>query len=122
MSTQNRIATAGVPRGAADPVRTGLGVQAIKRAVLDNLTFHLGRMQRLASPHDYYMALAYAVRDRLLQRWMQTHETYANHDVKVACPRPPEDMVGRVRTRRVNAFGHCRRDRRFDHTLFLVAQ
>ncbi len=94
MTTQNRIATAGVPRGAADPVRTGLGVQAIKRAVLDNLTFHLGRMQRLASPHDYYMALAYAVRDRLLQRWMQTHETYANHDVKVACYLSAEFLVG----------------------------
>ena len=94
MTTQNRIGAAGFQRGASDPVRTGLSVQAIKRAVLDNLTFHLGRMQRLATPHDYYMALAYAVRDRLLQRWMQTHEAYAKHEVKVACYLSAEFLVG----------------------------
>ncbi len=94
MTTQNRIAAAGIQRGVSDPVRTGLSVQAIRRAVLDNLTFHLGRMQRFATPHDYYMALAYAVRDRLLQRWMQTHEAYAKHDVKVACYLSAEFLVG----------------------------
>jgi len=91
---ESRIASAVNSRYAADPVRTGLGVEPLKRAVLDNLTFHLGRMLRQAKPHDYYLALAYAVRDRLLQRWMQTHETYANHSIKVACYLSAEFMVG----------------------------
>ena len=52
--------------------RTGLGKEALKRAFLDNLYYVQGKFPALASKHDYYMALAYTVRDRLLRRWIST--------------------------------------------------
>jgi glycogen phosphorylase len=56
--------------------RTGLSVQTLKRAILDNLFYLQGKFPEIATLHDYYMALAYTVRDRLLQRWISTAETY----------------------------------------------
>jgi len=40
------------------------------------------------------MALAYSVRDRMLARWVRTVETYAAHDVKVACYLSAEFLMG----------------------------
>ena len=47
--------------------RTGLHVETLKRAILDNLFYLAGRAAS-ATPLDYYTALAYTVRDRLLRR------------------------------------------------------
>lgn len=48
----------------------------LKRAFLDNLLYDHGKFPALATKHDYYLALAYTVRDRKLQRWISTAETY----------------------------------------------
>jgi glycogen phosphorylase len=42
--------------------RTGLSLETLKRAFLDNLFYLQGKFPRLASKNDYYMALAYTVR------------------------------------------------------------
>jgi hypothetical protein len=60
----------------AQSARTGLGVEAIKRGFLDNLFFIQGRFPAVATKNDYYQALAYTVRDRLLARWIKTAEAY----------------------------------------------
>jgi len=84
--------------GAAieDPqaVRTGLGPDTIRRAVLDHLAYSLARYPHIATPHDWYMALAYAVRDRMLARWVSTASTYADREVKVACYLSAEFLIG----------------------------
>ena len=49
-------------------VRTGLSTESIKRAILENLNFIQGRIPVLATQNDWYMALAYTVRDRMLER------------------------------------------------------
>ena len=46
--------------------RTGTRVETLKRAMLDNLFYIAGRFVANATPLDYYTALAYTVRDRLL--------------------------------------------------------
>jgi len=51
-----------------EAVRTGLTVDEIKRAFRDNLCCGLGRIERYATKHDLYVALALTVRDRLFQR------------------------------------------------------
>jgi hypothetical protein len=56
--------------GASELTRTGLGADALRRAVLENLACLRARYPEIASPHDWYMALAYSVRDRLLARWV----------------------------------------------------
>ena len=48
--------------------RTSLNRAALQRAFLDNLFYIQATFPRLATPNDYYMALAHAVRDRMLHR------------------------------------------------------
>jgi hypothetical protein len=56
----------------AESDRTGLGKDALRRAFLDNLYWVQGKFPALATPHDHCMALAYTVRDRMLQGWIST--------------------------------------------------
>lgn len=63
-------AAAGNAESAGD--RTALTTDALKRAFLDNLFYMQGKFPALVTRNDYYMALAYVVRDRLLQRWVST--------------------------------------------------
>lgn len=46
--------------------RTGTTVAAIKQAILDNRYFIHGRIPSLATRNDWYMAVAFTVRDRML--------------------------------------------------------
>jgi starch phosphorylase len=75
-------------------IRTGLSADALRRAVLDNLECLLAVPPESATTHDWYMALAYSVRDRLLARWESTVRAYAHHDVKVACYLSAEFLIG----------------------------
>ncbi len=49
---------------------------AIARDLRDKLFFELAKFPGVATRNDYYLALAYAVRDRLLSRWVQSARTY----------------------------------------------
>ena len=40
------------------------------------------------------MALAYTIRDRLLQRWLNTAQTYSKKDTKIVCYLSAEFLVG----------------------------
>jgi glycogen phosphorylase len=77
-----------------EPTRTGLAADTLQRAVLDNLAYLQARLPELATPHDWYMALAYSVRDRMLARWQDTVRTCAAHDVKVVCYLSAEFLIG----------------------------
>ncbi len=56
--------------------RTGIDIETLKRAFLDNLFYIQAKFPKIATKNDYYMALAYTVRDRLLNRWLNTTQTY----------------------------------------------
>jgi starch phosphorylase len=56
--------------------RTALTKDAFKHAFLDNLFYIQGKFPALATRNDYYQALAYAVRDRMLRRWISTAAAY----------------------------------------------
>lgn len=77
-----------------DATRSGLGAETLRQAVLDNLVCLQGRFPDIADPHDWYMALAYTVRDRMLERWASTVLTYAARDVKVVCYLSAEFLIG----------------------------
>ncbi|MBB5504172.1 glycogen/starch/alpha-glucan phosphorylase [Paraburkholderia atlantica] len=79
---------------STDAARTGLSAAALRRGVLDNLLCLLGRYPAIASPHDWYMALAYSVRDRMLARWAASVQTYAVNDARVACYLSAEFLIG----------------------------
>jgi glycogen phosphorylase len=74
--------------------RTGISPETLKRAFLDNLFYIQGKFPRLASKNDYYMALAYTVRDRLLQRWLSTTATYLDQQQRTVCYLSAEFLMG----------------------------
>ncbi len=59
-----------------EKTRTGLTKDALKRAFTDNLFYVQGRSGLMATPNDLYMALSYTVRDRMLNRYIQTIHQY----------------------------------------------
>jgi len=75
-------------------IRTGTGKDTIKKAFLDNLFYVQGRTRINASVNDLYMALAYTVRDRLLQRWANTLNVYIHEEIKVVCYLSAEYLTG----------------------------
>jgi starch phosphorylase len=77
-----------------EPTRTGLAADTLRRAVVDNLMCLQARYPAIATPHDWYMALAYSVRDRMLARWVSTAQAHAERDVKVACYLSAEFLIG----------------------------
>jgi len=83
-----------IRRPADAEIRTGLGSDALKQAVADHLRYSVALLPSLASPRDYYRALALAVRDRLQQRWVSTTQTYFDLKRKVACYLSAEFLMG----------------------------
>ncbi|HEY3706697.1 MAG TPA: glycogen/starch/alpha-glucan phosphorylase [Terracidiphilus sp.] len=74
--------------------RTGTHVETLKRAILDNLFYIAGRFPANATSLDYYTALAYTVRDRLLRRWLETLENNLDRDARVVCYLSAEFLMG----------------------------
>ena len=77
-----------------EPTRTGLSPETLARALRDNLYYAQGRIPEFASPHDWYAALAYTVRDRLLHRWIQTVQTFLQQDTRVVSYLSAEFLMG----------------------------
>ncbi|MCX5854897.1 MAG: glycogen/starch/alpha-glucan phosphorylase [Deltaproteobacteria bacterium] len=75
-------------------VRTGSGVAEIKQAILDNLVCIQGRFAPVASRNDYYLAVAYAVRDRILALWARTAHTYYAKASRTVCYLSAEFLLG----------------------------
>ncbi|MBS1173314.1 MAG: malP 2 [Proteobacteria bacterium] len=78
----------------AEDGRTALGKEALKRAFLDNLFYVQGKFPALATRKDYYMALAYVVRDRMLQRWISTAAAYTRQGSRTVAYLSAEFLMG----------------------------
>jgi starch phosphorylase len=55
-----------------EDIRTSSTPATIARAIVENLYYVKGRTPAHATTNDWYMALAYTVRDRLLEHWIKT--------------------------------------------------
>lgn len=82
------------PVSPIEEIRTGLGVDAIERAVIDNLFYIQGRLPESATRNDWYMALANTVRDRMLDRWVRTARLMVKHGVKMVSYLSAEFLMG----------------------------
>ncbi len=74
--------------------RTGSTIDSLKRAFLENLYYVQGKPSSLATRNDYYMALAYTVRDRILQCWNSTATTYTENQSRTVCYLSAEFLLG----------------------------
>lgn len=85
------------PSGERSPVssvRTDTTPEALAQAIKDNLFYVQGRVPRTATLNDWYMAVAYTVRDRVLHRWMSTIETVMTTKAKSVGYLSAEFLIG----------------------------
>ncbi len=61
-----------------------LSAAEIDELILDSLRHRVGKDERAAKPHDWYTATVYALRDKIIDRWMEsTRRTYAEEGKRV---------------------------------------
>lgn len=62
--------------------------------MLESLFYFQGKFRDVASNHDYYLALAYAIRQRILQRWTCTAKTYLSQSSRTVAYLSAEYLLG----------------------------
>jgi glycogen phosphorylase len=82
------------PKVNVEDDRTGTDIETLKRAFLDNLFYIQGKFPQYATRNDYYLALAYTVRDRLLHRWLNTIKTYGEKNCRRVSYLSAEFLLG----------------------------
>jgi starch phosphorylase len=80
--------------GIVEDDRTGVDVETLRRAIQDNLFYRCGNVPQLATRSDYYLAVAYTVRDRLMQRWLSTARSLLAQPTRVVCYLSAEYLLG----------------------------
>ncbi|MCL6259854.1 glycogen/starch/alpha-glucan phosphorylase [Aquiflexum sp. TKW24L] len=83
-----------IQSGEREDSRTGLTVETLKKAISNNLFYVQAKYPEIATRNDYYMALAYAVRDRLLQRWVASVKQYIQGKERVVSYLSAEYLLG----------------------------
>ncbi|MCG6969224.1 MAG: glycogen/starch/alpha-glucan phosphorylase [Gammaproteobacteria bacterium] len=73
-------------------------VETLKRALVDRLTYTVGKDHHTATTRDWMHSLAYVVRDRLAERWMETMRSYYDHNAKRVYYLSLEFLLGRALT------------------------
>lgn len=94
MGKKNSQAKKNSTPATSENVRISLCSDDFKNAVVDNLCYVQGRLPRVATKNDWYMALAFTVRDRVVHRWMKTMENYMGLDVKSVSYLSAEFLMG----------------------------
>ncbi len=74
--------------------RTGSSAASLKQAILDNLYYVQGRLPEIATRNDWYMAVAYTVRDRMLEKFISALKGLHNPKVKLASYLSAEFLMG----------------------------
>ena len=75
-------------------VRRGMAVADLKQAILDHLNFTQARPRQLATLNDWYMAVAHAVRDRMLDDWLTSLQHLHRKEVKIVSYLSAEFLMG----------------------------
>ncbi|WP_320673825.1 glycogen/starch/alpha-glucan phosphorylase [Prochlorococcus sp. MIT 1341] len=78
----------------ADPERAGIDANAVFDGMTEHLFFTLGKLAPTASLHDLYMALSYAIRDRLMTRYLATLEAIRARPQKSVAYLSAEFLIG----------------------------
>jgi starch phosphorylase len=80
---------------SSESTRVGLSEETLKRAFLENLFYSVGRVRRIATRNDLFVALARTIRDRMLHRWVHASRQYVGEkDVKVVSYLSAEFLTG----------------------------
>ena len=77
-----------------DNVRTGRTTSDLKQAILDNLYYIQTRIPELATTNDWYMAVAYAIRDRMMNDWIQAFGRARRTRIRIVSYLSAEFLIG----------------------------
>ncbi|UJS19612.1 MAG: glycogen/starch/alpha-glucan phosphorylase [Candidatus Brocadia sp.] len=80
--------------GTGENIRTGTSIASLKKAILDNLYYIQGRTPELATKNDWYMAVAYTVRDRMLRHFIHSLKRMQDAKVKIVSYLSAEFLMG----------------------------
>jgi glycogen phosphorylase len=94
MAKSKKTAARRTALSASSGVRTGMTAADLRQAFLDHLLCTLGRVPMAATPNDAYIALALAVRDRVLARGVRTTESYIEADARLVAYLSAEYLPG----------------------------
>jgi starch phosphorylase len=85
--------------------KVGFNTPSIKQSLSNCLTYSVGKDTITATDRDRFFAAAYMVRNRLIDRWMQTMRSYYIHDVKRVYYFSLEFLMGRTLMNSVQNLG-----------------
>jgi starch phosphorylase len=74
----------------------GVDKEALKRSLDHRLTYTVGKDTFSATVRDWYHTAAYAARDRMMERWMETQRSYYEADAKRVYYLSLEFLIGRM--------------------------
>ncbi len=75
----------------------GMDAESLKNGILGHLQYTLAELPKhVDSEWEPYVALALAVRDRMIQRWIRTQDTYYEQDAKRVYYLSLEYLMGRT--------------------------
>ena len=74
----------------------GMDTDSIIRSMANRLEYLVGKDLYTATERDWFHVAAYVVRDRLMERWMETMRTYYREDAKRVYYLSMEFLIGRT--------------------------
>jgi starch phosphorylase len=74
----------------------GMGADDIRKGFLNNLEYSLSKDKYTLTPYDQFLSLSYTVRERLIERWIASHQQYHNDNVKRVYYLSMEFLLGRL--------------------------
>ncbi len=107
MSQSQEMPIPGVipPRGLPRPMPGHLDVPGIIESFAERMMYAVAKDEHTATDVDVFFALAYAVRDRLMERWFLTQDTYYRTDAKRVYYLSMEFLPGRLLLNNILALG-----------------
>ena len=76
--------------------KPGMDIESLKRSLVHRLTYTMGKDPYTATTRDWFHAAAYAVQERLIDRWLETMRSYYVEDAKRVYYLSMEFLIGRT--------------------------
>ncbi len=89
----------------------GLDKDTLREAMLAHLTYSISKYSTMATNRDWFEIAAMTVRDRLVERWMESMQSYYRDDSKRIYYMSLEFLVGRTFSNAIlnfNMFEECK--------------
>src|SRR5262245_31436407 len=83
-------------RWIPEPPCGGLDEAAVVEAFAHRMMYSVAKDQHTATDFDVFHAMAYAVRDRLMERWFRTQSAYYKADARRVYYLSMEFLLGRA--------------------------